>query len=95
LPGALKTQLAAIISPLAGNPAPREMLIDPAHLEREYFERSGLTSASPTRWSSSEPADTAVLRFETASTKLTFSPAVSGAVIADRLRDDRRAALYG
>ena len=27
------------ISPLAGKPAPREMLIDVAHLEREYFER--------------------------------------------------------
>src|SRR5882757_8983132 len=27
------------ISPLAGKPAPKEMLIDPAKLEREYFER--------------------------------------------------------
>ena len=27
------------ISPLAGQPAPREMLVDPARLEREYFER--------------------------------------------------------
>jgi phosphoglucomutase len=27
------------ISPLAGKPAPREMLVDPAHLEREYFAR--------------------------------------------------------
>ena len=27
------------ISPLAGKPAPREMLVDPARLEREYFER--------------------------------------------------------
>jgi phosphoglucomutase len=27
------------ISPLAGKPAPKEMLIDPAHLEREYFAR--------------------------------------------------------
>ncbi len=25
------------ISPLAGKPAPKEMLIDPARLEREYF----------------------------------------------------------
>jgi phosphoglucomutase len=39
LPGALKTQVAANISPLAGKPAPPEMLIDPASLEREYFER--------------------------------------------------------
>jgi phosphoglucomutase len=35
----MKTKLAASISPLAGKPAPRELLIDPAHLEREYFER--------------------------------------------------------
>jgi phosphoglucomutase len=26
------------ISPLAGKPAPKEMLVDPARLEREYFE---------------------------------------------------------
>ena len=28
------------ISPLAGKPAPKEMLVDVARLEREYFERS-------------------------------------------------------
>ncbi len=28
------------ISPLAGKPAPKEMLIDPVRLEREYFERT-------------------------------------------------------
>src|SRR5690349_3137884 len=27
------------ISPLAGKPAPKELLIDPARLEREFFER--------------------------------------------------------
>src|ERR1700757_2240652 len=27
------------ISPLAGKPAPKEMLIDPVRLERDYFER--------------------------------------------------------
>jgi hypothetical protein len=27
------------ISPLAGKAPPKEMLIDPARLEREYFER--------------------------------------------------------
>ena len=27
------------ISTLAGKPAPREMLIDPVRLERDYFER--------------------------------------------------------
>jgi phosphoglucomutase len=35
----MKTQAAGHISPLAGKPAPREMLIDPARLERDYFER--------------------------------------------------------
>ncbi|HKE27656.1 MAG TPA: phosphoglucomutase (alpha-D-glucose-1,6-bisphosphate-dependent) [Bryobacteraceae bacterium] len=39
MPGALKTRAAASISPLAGKPAPQEMLIDPARLEREYCER--------------------------------------------------------
>ncbi|MBV9770914.1 MAG: alpha-D-glucose phosphate-specific phosphoglucomutase [Bryobacterales bacterium] len=39
MPGTLKTQPAASISPLAGKPAPREMLIDVARLEREYYER--------------------------------------------------------
>lgn len=39
MPGAVKTHMAESISPLAGRPAPREMLIDPARLEREYFER--------------------------------------------------------
>jgi phosphoglucomutase len=27
------------ISPLAGKPAPRELLVDPSRLEREYYER--------------------------------------------------------
>jgi phosphoglucomutase len=27
------------ISPLAGKPAPKDMLVEPARLEREYFER--------------------------------------------------------
>ena len=27
------------ISPLAGKPAPKELLIDPAQLEREYYAR--------------------------------------------------------
>ena len=29
----------AAISPLAGKPAPKEMLVDVGNLEREYFER--------------------------------------------------------
>src|SRR6266404_5243393 len=32
-------QTRETISPLAGHPAPKEMLVDPARLEREYFER--------------------------------------------------------
>ena len=35
----MKAQAAGIISPLAGKPAPRELLIDPARLEREYYAR--------------------------------------------------------
>src|SRR6267378_2456329 len=33
------TKPGASISPLAGKPAPRELLIDPARLEREYYQR--------------------------------------------------------
>lgn len=41
MPHTLETQPthAPAISPLAGKPAPREMLIDVARLEKEYFER--------------------------------------------------------
>ncbi len=35
---AIKSPVAKV-SPLAGKPAPKEMLIDVAELEREYFER--------------------------------------------------------
>jgi phosphoglucomutase len=37
--GAVETHPGARISPLAGKPAPAEMLVDLARLEREYFER--------------------------------------------------------
>src|ERR1700688_2150031 len=37
--GAIETQSSPKLSPLAGKPAPKEMLIDVAKLEREYFER--------------------------------------------------------
>jgi phosphoglucomutase len=37
MPNALKYKVT--ISPLAGKPAPKEMLVDLARLEREYFER--------------------------------------------------------
>jgi phosphoglucomutase len=36
---AVHTSSIPKISPLAGRPAPKEMLIDPARLERDYFER--------------------------------------------------------
>ena len=39
MPGALKTQAAAAISPLAGKPATPEMLIEPVRLERDYYQR--------------------------------------------------------
>src|ERR1700693_6263674 len=39
MPGAIGAQLIPKLSPLAGKPAPKEMLIDVAKLEREYFER--------------------------------------------------------
>ncbi len=39
MPGAMKMHVAGTISPLAGKPATREMLIDPPRLEREYYER--------------------------------------------------------
>jgi phosphoglucomutase len=45
MPSTLETRSAVVaakgekISPLAGKPAPKEMLVDMARLEREYFER--------------------------------------------------------
>src|SRR5712692_2713536 len=39
MPGVVETHPGARISPLAGQPAPKEMLVDLARLEREYFER--------------------------------------------------------
>src|SRR5882757_1969795 len=41
MPGSVveKNHPAEIISPLAGRPAPKEILIDVARLEREYYER--------------------------------------------------------
>ncbi|MCU1343545.1 MAG: Phosphoglucomutase [Candidatus Acidoferrum typicum] len=37
--GAIETQRIPKLSPLAGKPAPKQMLVDVAKLEREYFER--------------------------------------------------------
>jgi phosphoglucomutase len=42
MPGSLEKQSVAegpAISPLAGKPAPKELLIDPARLQRDYYER--------------------------------------------------------
>lgn len=39
MPGALGADVNEGISPLAGQPAPKEMLVDLARLEREYFAR--------------------------------------------------------
>jgi phosphoglucomutase len=39
MPSAVETHPVASISPLAGQPAPKQMLVDVARLEREYYER--------------------------------------------------------
>ncbi len=39
MPGVVEKRFGASISALAGKPAPKEMLVDLARLEREYFER--------------------------------------------------------
>jgi phosphoglucomutase len=39
MPSAVATHSVASISPLAGRPAPKEMLVDLARLEREYYGR--------------------------------------------------------
>ena len=39
MPSALEKSATPTVSPLAGKPAPKEMLIDVAQVEREYFER--------------------------------------------------------
>jgi hypothetical protein len=39
MPSALDTRSLPSVSPLAGKPAPKEMLIDVARIERDYFER--------------------------------------------------------
>src|SRR5260370_5558139 len=45
MPHTLETQAGPALSPLAGEPAPKEMLIDVARLEREYFQRKTAVSA--------------------------------------------------
>ena len=39
MPSTVETHPVPSISPLAGRPVPKEMLVDVARLEREYFER--------------------------------------------------------
>lgn len=39
MPHTLETQAGPALSPLAGKPAPKEMLIDVASLEKAYFDR--------------------------------------------------------
>jgi hypothetical protein len=84
LSGALKTQVAASISPLAGKPAPPEMLIDPVRLERDYFERRPDPS-DPEQMVKFEPVATAVHRSAAASTKLTFWPSRKRSATTARL----------
>ena len=52
---------AVMVSPLAGKPAPKEMLVDPAQLEREYYGRK-LTRGTRLSSSASAPAGTAARR---------------------------------
>jgi hypothetical protein len=56
------------ISPLAGKPAPKDMLVDVARLEREYFERRP-DLQDPNSLSASAPADTAGRPFKAPSPK--------------------------
>src|ERR1700676_1769375 len=47
MPGAVETRSIPRISPLAGKPVPKEMLVDVARLEREYFDcRPDVTDSS-------------------------------------------------
>jgi hypothetical protein len=52
MPRALERQSVAegpAISPLAGKPAPNELLIDPERLQRDYYERKpDVTEPQPT-----------------------------------------------
>ena len=51
MPSAVEQMTKVEISPLAGLPPPKEMLVDLARLEREYFaHRPDAASDSKTRW---------------------------------------------
>lgn len=50
-------------SPLAGKPAPKELLVDLNRLEREYFERRPPDLGTETNWSASAPADIEARRY--------------------------------
>ncbi len=62
------------ISPLAGKPAPKEMLVDLARLEREYFDAPAGSRRPRAAGQPLAPADTAVRRFTGRSPKRIFSP---------------------
>jgi hypothetical protein len=47
------------ISPLAGKPAPRELLIDRTRLEHEYYERHPDPRDPASGWFAVRPSDTA------------------------------------
>jgi hypothetical protein len=48
------------ISPLTGQTAPKEMLVDVAQLERDYYTRQPDVDDPQINWSTSEQADTGV-----------------------------------
>ena len=61
------------LSPLAGKPAPPELLIDLARLERDYLERRPDRTIPPS-WSASAPAATAARRCAARSPRPTSWP---------------------
>ena len=96
MPHTLETQPMAgpALSPLAGKPAPKEMLIDVARLEREYFERRPDLMIA-TRWSASAPADIAARRCTARSPKRTSWRSPRRSATTARSAGHRRPALHG
>jgi hypothetical protein len=84
---------AAGISPLAGKPATKDMLIDVGKLERDYFARRPEIS-DPNQLVASTPVGTAVLLSPPPSPKPTFWP-LPRHLRLPPLASHRRPSLYG
>ena len=65
------TAAEAAISPLAGKPAPKEMLVDVARLEKRVLRAHARRGRSAISWSASAPADIADRLFTARSPKRT------------------------